>query len=57
MKKYLLLISIVAGLVAAGLSLRKTSSVAAQTEQYQTSAVFDSSGKMKLPTGFRKWVL
>ena len=56
MKKYLLLISIVVGLVAAGLSLRKTSPVAAQSEQYQTSAVFDSSGKMKLPTGFRKWV-
>lgn len=56
MKKYLLLISIVVGLVAAGLSLRKTSPVGAQTEQYQTSAVFDSSGKMKLPTGFRKWV-
>jgi hypothetical protein len=55
-KKYLLLISIVVGLVAAGLSLRKTSPVGAQTEQYQTSAVFDSSGKMKLPTGFRKWV-
>jgi cytochrome P460 len=56
MKRSLLLISNVVGLVAAGWSLYKTSPVVAQTEQYQTSAVFDSSGKMKLPTGFRKWV-
>jgi len=56
MKTSLLLISVVVGLVAADLSLRKIGPVAAQTEQYQTSAVFDASGKMKLPTGFRKWV-
>jgi len=56
MKKYFLLIAALVGLVAASLSLPKTSPVAAQTEQYQTSAVFDSDGKMKVPTGFRKWV-
>lgn len=56
MKKYFLLIAVLVGLVAASLSLPKTSPVAAQTEQYQTSAVFDSEGKMKLPTGFRSWV-
>ena len=56
MKKYFLLIAALVGLVAASLSLPETSPVAAQTEQYQTSAVFDSDGKMKVPTGFRKWV-
>jgi hypothetical protein len=52
MKKYLLPISVIVGLVAASLSLSKIIAIAAQ----QTSAVFDASGKMKVPTGFRKWV-
>ena len=56
MTKYVLPILVLVGLVTAGLSLFKTSPVDAQAERYQTSAVFDSDGKMKVPTGFRKWV-
>ena len=56
MKKYLSLMSVLVGLVAASVSVSKTLHVAAQTQQYQTSAVFDSNGRMKVPTGFRKWV-
>jgi hypothetical protein len=56
-------------MVYASLPLIKTRTVEAQTSQSsvnvrkpvetqtpQTSAVFDSQGRMKLPTGFRKWV-
>jgi hypothetical protein len=56
MQKYVLLMTVVVGLVAASVLLPKTSSLAAQTAQSQTSVVFDSTGKMKVPTGFRKWV-
>src|SRR5262245_37920461 len=56
MRKYVFLVSVLVCLVASGLSLPKISPVAAQAAQYQTSAVYDSSGKMKVPTGFRKWV-
>lgn len=54
MKKYFLLIAFLVSLVAASLSLLKSSPVAAQTQQ--SSVVYDSEGKMKLPTGFRSWV-
>ena len=54
MQKYLA--AIVAGMCvsAASLFLLHTSPVAAQTQS--SAAVFDSTGKMKLPTGFRRWV-
>ena len=54
MQKYL--VAIVAGMcvIAASLFLLDTSPVAAQTQS--SAAVFDSTGKMKLPTGFRRWV-
>src|SRR5678815_517737 len=55
-------------MVYASLTLIKTRHVEAQTARSslnirpiepqtpQTSAVFDSQGRMKVPTGFRKWV-
>src|SRR6266851_6073931 len=54
MQKYL--VAIVAGMcvIAASLFLLDTSPVAAQTQS--SAAVFDSDGKMKLPTGYRGWV-
>ncbi len=54
MEKYLLAIIAGVGLVAVSLSLLNMSHVAAQTQH--STAVFDSDGKMKLPTGYRKWV-
>jgi cytochrome P460 len=56
MTKYLLtIITIVGvGLLAGTVFFPKTRSVAA--ERPQSSAVFDSDGKMKLPTGYRAWV-
>ena len=56
MTKYLLTIIIVVGvgLLAGTVFFPKTKSVAA--ESAQSAAVFDSEGKMKLPTGFRAWV-
>jgi hypothetical protein len=53
-QKYL--VAIVPGMcvIAASLFLLHTSPVAAQTQS--SAAVFDSTGKMKLPTGFRRWV-
>ena len=54
-KRYLLGFGLVAlCMVYASLTLIKTRPVEAQTPQ--TSVVFDSQGRMKLPTGFRKWV-
>lgn len=54
-KRYLLGFGLVAlCMVYASLWLIKTRPVEAQTPQ--TSVVFDSQGRMKLPTGFRKWV-
>src|SRR5678815_3759504 len=54
-KRYLLGFGLVAlCMVYASLPLIKTRPVEAQTPQ--TSAVFDSQGRMKVPTGFRKWV-
>jgi len=55
MKKYLLpMVAVVACLVYASLPLLNTRPVEAQTPQ--SSAVFDSEGKVQVPTGFRKWV-
>ena len=56
MIKYLLTISIIVavGLLAGTVFFPKTSSVAAESPQ--STAVFDSDGKMKLPTGYRAWV-
>src|SRR5260370_16670977 len=49
-------LSIVAGMgvIAVSLFLLDTSPVAAQTQS--SAAVFDSTGKLKLPTGYRRWV-
>jgi hypothetical protein len=54
LQKYLLLVIVGIGLVAGSLSLLNTTPVAAQTAQ--SVAVFDSDGKMKLPTGYRAWI-
>ena len=54
MQRYLLTIIIGVGLVAASSFLLKTTTVAAQTQQ--STVVFDSEGKLKLPTGIRRWV-
>ena len=56
MKKYLLAIIGGVAVVTASSVLIKSRAVAAQTEQ--SSVVFDSQGKLKLPdpTVFRKWV-
>jgi len=54
MQKYLVAIVAVMCVIAASLFLLNTSPVAAQTQS--SAAVFDSTGKMKLPTGFRRWV-
>src|SRR5258708_29689781 len=56
MRKYLSLLVLVVGvaLIAMSSSLLNTSRVAADTQQ--SAAVFDSDGKMKLPTGYRGWV-
>jgi len=53
---YKYLLATVAGivLIGAGLSPRTTSAVAAQDPG--SAAVFLPDGKVKLPTGFRKWV-
>jgi len=56
MKKYLLAIIAGVGLVAASSFLLNinTRPLAAQAQPF--TAVFDSDGKMKLPTGYRRWV-
>jgi hypothetical protein len=57
MRKYLGLLVIIAGvgLLAAGPFLSNKSRVAAETQQ--STAVFDSDGKLKLPNfNFRRWV-
>lgn len=56
MPKYLLtIITIVGvGLLAGTVFFPKTRSVAAESPQ--SSVVYDSDGKMKLPTGYRAWV-
>src|ERR1700747_1288933 len=54
MRRYLLTMIVGVGLVAATVFLLSTKPIAAQTQR--STAVFDSDGKLQLPTGFRKWV-
>ncbi|MGH9760803.1 MAG: cytochrome P460 family protein [Blastocatellia bacterium] len=55
MKRHVLAVTaIVVGLVAAGSFMINTRSARAQGQQ--SSAVFDSQGRLKLPTGYRTWV-
>jgi hypothetical protein len=56
MTKHLLTIIVIVGvgLLAGTVFFPKTTSVAAESSQ--STAVFDSDGKMKLPTGYRAWV-
>ena len=54
MRRYLLTMIVGVGLVAATVFLFSTKPVAAQTQR--STAVFDSDGKLQLPTGFRRWV-
>src|SRR5260370_34086380 len=54
MRNILLVVILAVGVVAASLFPRNTSSVAADTQH--STAVFDSDGKLKLPTGYRRWV-
>lgn len=54
MQKYLLAIVVGASLVGAGFYLVNTKTVAAGTQT--SAAVFDSDGKLQLPTGYRGWV-
>jgi len=54
MYKYLLAAVAGIALIGAGLWQRTTPAVAAQTQG--STAVFLPDGKVKLPTGFRKWV-
>ncbi len=54
MKGYLLAVITGVSFVAMGSFLLNTTPIAAQTQP--STAVFGPDGKMKLPTGFRKWV-
>jgi hypothetical protein len=54
MRNFLLVVILAVGVVAASSFPRNTSSVSADTQQ--STAVFDSDGKLKLPTGYRRWV-
>src|SRR5262249_40868778 len=54
MRKYVLFAMAGVGLMSAGLWPRTTPAVVAQTQG--STAVFLPDGKVKLPTGFRKWV-
>ncbi len=54
MKRYLLALITGVSFVAMGSFLLNTTPIAAQTQP--STAVFGPDGKMKLPTGFRKWV-
>jgi hypothetical protein len=56
MQRYLAVLVLIVGvgLMAGGAFLLNTRQVAAEAPQ--STAVFDSDGKMKLPTGFRSWV-
>jgi len=54
MRKYSLIAIAGIGLLGAGLWARTTTSIAAQSQT--STAVFLPDGKVKLPTGFRKWV-
>jgi hypothetical protein len=54
MRNFLLVVILAVGIVAVSSLPRNTSSVAADTQH--STAVFDSDGKLKLPTGYRRWV-
>jgi hypothetical protein len=54
MRNFLLVVILAVGVVAASALPRHTSSVAADIPS--STAVFDSDGKLKLPTGYRRWV-
>ena len=54
MRTSLLVVILAVGVVAASSFPRNTSNVAADTQH--STAVFDSDGKLKLPTGYRRWV-
>src|SRR5438045_232047 len=54
MRKILLVVILGLGVAAASSLLRYSNPVAAGSSQ--TTAVFDSDGKMKLPVGYRRWV-
>lgn len=54
MRNSLLVVILAVGVVAVSSLPRNTSSVAADTQH--STAVFDSDGKLKLPTGYRRWV-
>jgi hypothetical protein len=54
MKKYFVAAAAGIALVAVNVALVNSRSVAAQAAH--SSVVFDADGKMKLPTGYRRWV-
>jgi Cytochrome P460 len=54
MRNILLVIILAVGVVAASSLPHNTSNVAADTQP--STAVFDADGKLKLPTGYRRWV-
>ena len=54
MRNFLLVVILAVSVVAVSSLPRNTSSVAADTQH--STAVFDSDGKLKLPTGYRRWV-
>jgi len=54
MPKYLLVIIVAIGLIVSGLYLLFAKPVGANTQEY--TAVFDSQGNLKLPTGYRAWI-
>ena len=54
MRKVLLLVILVSGVIAASSLLRNSDRVVAAAPQ--STAVFDSDGKLKLPVGYRRWV-
>jgi cytochrome P460 len=54
MRNFLLVAILAVGIVAVSSLPRHTNSVAADTQH--STAVFDSDGKLKLPTGYRRWV-
>jgi hypothetical protein len=53
MQKYLLGIVAAVGVLAASSLLFNTGPVVAQTEEYP---VYDSAGRVKVPTGYRAWI-
>ena len=54
MRNFLLVVILAVGVVAVSSLPRNTSSVAADIQH--STAVFASDGKLKLPTGYRRWV-